>query len=289
MTPAHLVVIEVVSRRDLHAAAAELGVHVLIGDHRDTAPREGQLQVAADQCPVAGVVRVYRHRRVAQHGLRAGGCDHDVPRSVGERVAQVPDVPVLFLGDDLEVGHGGSQHGVPVDQALATIDEAFLVEAHESLPDCRGEPLVHGEAFIRPVHRSAHAPELARDGAAGVLLPGPDSLHESLATDVPPADALGVELALHHHLGGDARVVGSGLPQRVAPPHPVIAGQRIHDGVLEGVAHVQRAGDVGRRDHDAVGLAITAWCKAALLLPEAIPVLFDGVGVEGLVHGVLGP
>jgi hypothetical protein len=44
-----------------------------------------------------------------------------------------------------------------------------------------------------------------------------------------------------------------GLPQGVVPRHAVIAGEGVHQGVLESVAHVQRAGDVGRRQHDAVG------------------------------------
>ena len=64
---------------------------------------------------------------------------------------------------------------------------------------------------------------------------------------------LRVELAFHHDLGGDAGVVGARLPQGVVARHAVIAGERVHQGVLEGVPHVQRAGDVGRRQHDAVG------------------------------------
>jgi hypothetical protein len=36
-----------------------------------------------------------------------------------------------------------------------------------------------------------------------------------LAAEVVAGLALGVELALHHHLGGDAGVVGARLPQRV--------------------------------------------------------------------------
>ncbi len=66
----------------------------------------------------------------------------------------------------------------------------------------------------------------------------------------------GGALALDQHLGGDAGVVGAHLPEGVAFLHPPPADQGVHDGVLEGVAHVQTAGDVGRRDHDGVGLAL---------------------------------
>ena len=65
----------------------------------------------------------------------------------------------------------------------------------------------------------------------------------------------GVELALHHHLRRDAGVIGARLPQRVVAAHAVVAGEGVHQRVLERVAHVQRAGDVRRRDHDAIGRA----------------------------------
>ena len=58
------------------------------------------------------------------------------------------------------------------------------------------------------------------------------------------------ELAFHHNLRGDAGVVGAGNPAGVAPFHAVIARQPVHDGLVEGVAHVQRAGNVGRRQLD---------------------------------------
>ena len=54
-----------------------------------------------------------------------------------------------------------------------------------------------------------------------------------------------VELSLHHDLGGDAGVVGAGLPQGVVTAHAMKAGERIHDGLVETMTHVQRAGDVG--------------------------------------------
>ena len=48
------------------------------------------------------------------------------------------------------------------------------------------------------------------------------------------------ELALDHHLGGDAGVVGAGQPERVVAAHAVPADGDIDLGVLEHVAHVER-------------------------------------------------
>ena len=62
-----------------------------------------------------------------------------------------------------------------------------------------------------------------------------------------------LQLALDHDLRGDAGVVGADHPVGVEAAHAVIADQRIHQRLLERVAHVQRAGDVRRRQLDAIG------------------------------------
>ena len=61
-------------------------------------------------------------------------------------------------------------------------------------------------------------------------------------------------LALDHHLGGDAGMVGARLPEHVAAAHALEADQDVLERVVERVAHVERAGDVRRRDDDRVGL-----------------------------------
>ena len=67
--------------------------------------------------------------------------------------------------------------------------------------------------------------------------------------------ALG-QLALDHHLGGDAGVVGAGQPQRRLAAHALEADQHVLQGVVQRVADVQRAGDVRRRDDDGERLGV---------------------------------
>ena len=55
---------------------------------------------------------------------------------------------------------------------------------------------------------------------------------------------------LDHRLGGDASVVGAEDPERVAAAHPVHPHQRVLHRAVQRVAHVEDAGDVGRRDRD---------------------------------------
>jgi hypothetical protein len=111
------------------------------------------------------------------------------------------------------------------------------------------------------------------------------ALQEVLAPEVVAGPAFRGQAALDHHLGGDAGVVGAALPERRVAAHAPVADQRVHQRVLEGVAHVQRAGHVRRRQQDAVGRGGRVPDReAAALLPAPVKVLLDRVRVEALVH-----
>ena len=289
------VVVEVVRRGDLDAAGAELAVDIVVGDDRDVAAGERQLDGLADQVGVALVFGMHHHRDVAEQCLGAGGGDGQAfqvtDRAVGERIQDVVELAVLFLGHHLEVGHRGAELGVPVHQALAAVDQALVVEAHEGLGDGLRQALVHREALALPVRAGAEAPHLAGDGAAGVFLPLPHLFQELLAAEVVAADALRVQLAFDDDLGGDAGVVGARLPQRVVAAHAVVARERVHERLVEAVPHVQRAGDVGRRQQDAEGggvRRVEPGVEVAAGFPFRVPATFDVGGLEALgqFHGV---
>ena len=95
-----------------------------------------------------------------------------------------------------------------------------------------------------------------------------------------------LQQALHHHLRGDAGMVGARLPQHVAPAHALEADENVLDRVVERVAHMQRARHIGRRDHDGVGLGLrlAARLEEAALLPFGIEPGFDFGGREGLLE-----
>ena len=90
VTLPHLVIVEIMRRRDLHAAAAERGVHVSVADDGNVASRQRQAYLPADEMPVAFVVGVDGHGRIAQHRLRAGGRDDQLAVAVRQRIAQMP-------------------------------------------------------------------------------------------------------------------------------------------------------------------------------------------------------
>ena len=117
------------------------------------------------------------------------------------------------------------------------------------------------------------------------MFPLPDTFHEFLAAQFLTGCALILELPLNHHLRRDAGVIHAGLPQRIATPHPVVANQRVHDRVLERMPHVQRAGDIRRRNDNAVGITRAARCKPAVLFPALVVTLLYVLRAVCLVHG----
>ena len=90
-----------------------------------------------------------------------------------------------------------------------------------------------------------------------------------------------LQLPFDQHLGRNARVICADLPQRVVTQHPVVTNQRVHDGVLERVAHVQRARHVRWRNHDGIGAARACRREVAVLLPKLVPVGFNRSGIVG--------
>ena len=197
----------------------------------------------------------------------------------------------MALGLDLhhfEIGNRGQQLGVPVDQPLVLVDEALAIKFYKNFKNGLGQPLVHGEALARPVARGAEALQLIDDGAAQFGLPRPDLFEKLVAADITAGRLLPLHhLPLDHHLRGDAGVVGARLPQHVLAAHALEAAEHVLQRVVERMAHMQRAGDVGRRNDDRVCGRARALGPAGLegagLLPRPVDAALDLRGLIGLI------
>ena len=244
-------VVGVVGGGDFDRAGAEVAGDPLVEDDGDFAAEQGQAKLFAVEVEVALVFGMDGYGSVAEHGFGAGGGYGDefagvFSGVVYDRVADLPEVAFVLVEDDFEVADGGLAAGTPVDDVGAAINEALRIEADEGFADGDGEIVVHGEVFALPVDGGAEALHLAEDGAAVVALPLPHALDEGFAAELLAAGAFLGKLALDHHLGGDAGVVGAGEPEGAAAGHATPAGEDVHLRLVEHVAHVQAAGDVGR-------------------------------------------
>ena len=142
VTLAHLEIVEVVRGRYLDGARALLGVRIFVGDDRNAPADQRQDHVLADEMFVALIVGVHGDGAVAEHGLGPRGGDDDVGAVAAfDRIAEMPEMPFGLDRLDFEVGDGGQQIGVPIDEPLVLVDERR-----------------RGKARRRPCARRARAP-----------------------------------------------------------------------------------------------------------------------------------
>ena len=292
---AHGEVVGVVRRRHLHEAGAEARINVEVAEDGNLAVDDGQLHRGADELLLVVVLRRNGHTSVAQHGFGARGGHHDVLLAIdglGQRVAQVPQMAVLFLVLGLVVGDGGGAVRAPVHDALAAVDQPVMVPVAKHLANCRGVVWIHREVGVGEVDGAAHALDLLDDVPTVLARPIPARLDELLAADLTARDAFARKFFVHLGLGGDAGVVGAKHPASGHAAHAVHADQRVLDGIVERMAHVQHARDVGRRDGYR---AIAHAGIAAVVLPFHPLVqhaLLDSGGIilfGHVLHGVCFP
>ena len=246
-----LVVVGIVAGRDLEGAGAEVGLDVLVGDHRELAADQGQEGTAADVALVALVVGVHGDAGVGQHRLRPDRGHDQVAVAVGHVVADVVERVLLLLPVDLQVADRRPAARAPVDDPRAAVDQAVVVETDEGLAHRSDVGRVHGEPHPGPVGGDAQALVLGDDAGAVGPVPLLDELLEGGSAELLLGLTLLRQLPFDDVLGGDRRVVGPGQPEDFVAQHPAVAAVDVLDGAADGVAEVELAGDVGRREHDA--------------------------------------
>ena len=270
----HGVIVGVVGRGDLDEAGAKVGVDMPILKDGDLAVDDGELDGLTHEGGLLGVLRGDGDARVAEHGLGARGGDDDVVLAVdrlGQRVAQVPQVALLVLILGLVVRDGGGAVGAPVDDALAAVNQTVVVPVAEDFTHSLGVILVHGETLVIEVDGAAHTLDLLDDDAAVLVGPIPAGVDKLIATDFQAANALALKLLVDLCLRGDTGMVGAQHPARGLAAHAGHTDDGVLDRVIGGVAHVELAGHIGRRNGDGA----VAHALAALVVAAVEPLLQD--------------
>ena len=149
---------------------------------------------------------------------------------------------------------------------------------------------VEGEMLVGVVAGAAHALDLLDDRGAVFAAPFVAGLDELLAANLKTADTLFGQFLVDLGLRGDAGVVGAQDPAGLIPLHAGTADAGVLDGVVERMAHVEHAGDVGRRDDDRVAIVLMlAETRRALEIPAIVPRFEQRrlMGGEVVVHFLL--
>ena len=218
----------IVAGGDFERPGAEVHFNGGVGHHRNLPVGDGQDDAGADFAGVARVVGMDGHAGVAQHRLRAGGGHGDIlPAAVGQRIADVIQLAVLFGVVHFQVGQGGGAAGTPVDDALVAVNQPFAEQVDEGGADGAHGAGVEGKAQPRPVAGSAQAAVLFVNDIAVAGHPFPHPFLKPFPSQVVAIGSFLGQGAFHHPLGGDAGVVLAGQPEGGVAPHPVPAGEGI--------------------------------------------------------------
>ena len=218
------------------------------------------------------------HGHIAQHGFHAGGSHNHVWLIIVEgTVAYRNELALIIRVHNLDIGDRSLQGWRPVHQAVRAIDQPLIEQRFEDGLHRPGQSLIQGETLARPIHGITDGSHLILDDAAVAFLPLPHALNELLAGVIKAALAFSLfQAGFHLGLGGDTRVISTGQPQHLEALHALTARHVVHQGVVQGVAHVQLTGDVRRRQHDT-----ERWLRAgsirrevSLVYPALVEVLF---------------
>ncbi len=170
----------------------------------------------------------------------------------------MPEVAFHRVVIHLVVGHGGLQERVPIHEPLAAEDQPIFEHFEKRVPDRAGTNFIEREPRAPPIATEAHLPELLQDAGFVFVFPFPNAFDQSFTAQLVAIEIFFfLQPPLDHRLRGDAGVICAGHPERVITLHPFETNDDVLQRVIERVAQVQRAGDVGRRDDDGEGFALS--------------------------------
>ncbi len=282
---AHFKVVGVVARGYFDAARAKILFHIFIRENGQLPAEQRQKSVFAVKMEIPLVLWVDGDAGIAQNGFGPGGGDNHILPGLLHLVFDVPQMALLLGVFHLGIRKGGGAMGAPVDNPMAPVDQALLIQVFKRLTHRLRAAFVHGEAAAPPVWRGAQLFLLVQNPAAVLLLPLPHSVKKFLPPQIIASFLLVFpQILLHFDLGGDAGMVHPRRPQGGIPLHPLLANQRILQSHVKSVAHMQLSGDVGRRHYNGIGLFLRVYLrlKTAVFLPEMVNLLFCRFGVIDL-------
>ena len=127
MAFAHLEVVRVMGRRDLHCTGPELFIHIVVCHDRDLSSYQRKDHILSDDILISLVVRVHRNSSIPQHRLRTRGRDLEETVRTHDRVFDVPEVSLLLLVLYLSVRERGLTFRTPVDDPGSLVNISLLI------------------------------------------------------------------------------------------------------------------------------------------------------------------
>ncbi len=264
-------IIEIVGGGNLDGAGAIGGVGVFVGDDRDGAVGEGEMDKAADESLVAFVGWVDSDGGITEDGFGASGGNDDF-RDVlvwviigafvgggGELIGDFPKVTGLILVFNFDVGEGGLVVGTEIDEFFAAINHAVVPHLFKGFVDAGDDVFVKSKSQVRPGAGGTEGADLEFHVAALLFDKVPDAGIEFITGVFEASMTFFFEGAFIDDPSLEAGMVGArDVPSGFAA-EAVVASQGILEGDGEAMADVKIAVGVGGRHDDGITIVSVAF------------------------------
>ena len=152
----------------------------------------------------------------------------------------------------------------PVDDTLALIDEALVIEVYEYFLNSFGATVIEGEALSIPVTGGTEFFQLLNDSAAVFAFPFPCTFQETFTAEVLFGESFFLHCVYNLSLGCDRSMVSSWQPEGFIALHSSETDQNILQGFIQCVTHMQLTGDVRWWNYDGVWFFVRIWLSVEI-------------------------
>ena len=198
------------------------------------------------------------HGSITQHRFRAGGRNDNMIRLTGpgidNRILEVPEISLYSFRKYFVVAYGSLQKRIPVYQSFPAINQCFLEQVEEGMSHRTRTCFIQCESRSLPIATATHLLQLAENTFFILLFPLPNSIDKLFPPKIVTRLAFFfLQSPFDDGLSRNARMVGSGNPQRIKALHSLQTNDNVLQRIIECVAKVKGTGHIRRRDNDRVG------------------------------------
>ena len=154
--------------------------------------------------------------------------------------------------DDFFIRQGALCNRRPVDDALAPVDQTFVIKTDKHIPNCLAGAFVHCKECSVPICRHTKRTKLLQDDTAVAFLPLPDIVDKCISSKVVAREPFLFEFLLDLGLCCNSGMVDARKPTRFLSVLACPADIDILNGVIQDVPEMQNTRYIGRRHQDRI-------------------------------------
>ena len=174
MSLTYLEVVRVMAWCNLNNTCSEFSVNIFISNNRNLTIHKWQHNLLANDVLVSLIIRMNCNSSITKHCLWSCCGELNVFATLPNNlVSHMPEVTSLLFVLNLGITNCSLTYRAEINNLIALVYLAFLVELNEYVFNCLRAALIHGESFSLPVSCRTYLLKLINDSSAVFFLPIP--------------------------------------------------------------------------------------------------------------------